>query len=1032
MRGCAKINAYLYREVINMKKKLLFMFASSAMLLGLFSVHTFNNIDFIGKDNAIYGEDPLVVDYDRPSIVVAKAADATSATSISIHYHNDDGNNADREFWVWCSGVNGSAFAPTTVSSDGKDMELAFAFTGEHVNFAKKKGIYFIVKLKTSWVGQSDNMYVDYAEFVPDDTGKTTVWCIPGEGSAIEMYQNEEQTKMDRFQVATFKDWKTISVTMTAVPTSWKLYALTGSYMSMGKAEQTAKLKNYLIAEGENPTCKDVEYNSVNCKQFDIKLNYTAKVNVQYYLEGVFPAWASFTKTKYVSFHELYGTSRFEQYYTYSGNDLGVTYSSSGTTFKVWAPTAARVRVLVYDSGTNEELAEELGIEGSDLGRGYNMSFQPGGVWQVTINGDLNGKYYKYYVVNSLGTSETCDPYAKACGVNGDRAMICDFSKTNPEGWDNLPLKWDGVDGLDINTPNELSVYETHIRDLTMDKSWNGLKVPGTFSAFVEKGTKVTVGSETATTGFDHLEEMGFNAIQLIPVFDNDNLEQLNNRTYNWGYNPLNYNCIDGSYATDPYNGDARIKEFKDLVLAFANNQNKARIIMDVVYNHVSSAPASCFNKLMPRYYFRMEETTGNYFDGSGCGNEVRSEATMMRKYIVDSLCWWASEYKIKGFRFDLMGLIDVGTIDLARRELYKIDPDIVIYGEGWTGDGSGYDYGKERIYQVHGNEDLYDGDDKTLNPEQVKKLGCVTKAIYKHLNPVANTCFVGAFNDAGRNAFRGDNNLDNGWGFIDQGSGDVGEKSKAVADMMIGYHTGMGGNPNQCVNYASCHDNYSLFDQVMNAIPGSNENPNNYDNPGLACAAVSAVECAIMFSNGIAFMQGGEEVFRSKEVKSAADKELVKESDSHMIKGKLITHNAYNLSDDVNAFRWERKIKIGDVSTKGYVEEMAKAIKLRNSLKKYDYADLQAHNPYSKDSSFNVWGFGGGKTSIAIRNDNYFCFISGCNEDVIPFGAYYDGTDKVAFTSNKTEDYNGFVPAGEGEGKGIKLGWYTTVCLYS
>ena len=1012
------------------KTKLLFMFASSAMLLGLLSVHFFNKTEYIGKDNAVYSDDPLVVDYEKPAYTKASAA-SVSATSISVHYHNDDGKNSTREFWVWCDGVNGSAFAPKNISSDGKDMELSFSFTGEHANFAKKKGIYFIVKFKSGWVGQSDNMYVEYAEFPPDESGKTEVWCIPGEGSAIEMYKSQQETKMDRFVVSTFSDWKTINVRMTAVPASWKLYAFTSSYMSYGETESKLKKENFLIAQGSNPTCTDyVEKDEDNkviatYKQFDIKLNYTAKVNVQYCLEGVFPNWSQYTKTKYVSSHKLYSTARFEQYYTYSGKDLGATYSAEGTTFKVWAPTAARVRVLLYDSGTNEELAEELGIEGSDFVRGYNMVFQPGGIWQVTIKGDLNGKYYTYYVVNSLGTSEACDPYAKACGVNGDRAMICDFSKTNPEGWSNLPLKWDGVTGYDIKTPNELSVYEVHIRDLTMDSSWNGKELPGTFSAFVERGTKVE-GTEV-TTGFDHLEEMGFKAIQLVPVFDNDNLEQLGKRSYNWGYNPLNYNCVDGSYATDPYDGASRIKEFKNLVLAFANNINKTRIIMDVVYNHVSSAPASCFNKLMPRYYFRMEEKSGNYFDGSGCGNEVRSEATMMRKYIVESLCWWASEYKIKGFRFDLMGLIDVGTIDLARTELYKIDPDIVIYGEGWTGDGSGYDYGKGEVYQVHGNEDKHDGEGTNLSSEEIKKLGCMTAAIYRYLYPKPNTCYVGGFNDAGRNAIRGDNNLDNGWGFIDQGAGDVGNKSETVADMMIGYHTGMGGNPNQCVNYASCHDNYSLFDQTMNAIEGA-----TWTSPGLACAAVSAVECAIMFSNGIAFMQGGEEVFRTKEVKSVADKELVKASDSHTIKGHLITHNAYNLSDDVNAFRWERKIAIGSTSTIGYVQEMAKAIKLRNTLAKYDYDYLQAHSPFSDASVFNVWGQGGGKTCIAIRNNNYFCFISGCNSDVIPFGAYYESTNKVAFTSNKTPDYNGFVPAGEGDGKGIQLGWYTTVCLYS
>ena len=1028
-----------------MKKNYLLLLPAIAMLFGGFAGVKHVQKEVVEPDNAFYDEE-AVYDYDKPSIKLAPTPKkaVTSASSVSIHYHNDDGENDKREFWVWCSGVNGAGFAPTEVSNDEvddgkggtkivhKDMVLTINFTGEHENFAGKKGIYFIVKKVGTWVGQSNNMYIDYEEFEPVD-GKTEVWCIPGEGNAIEMYKTERETKMDRFQVATFEDWKTIDVIATAIPTTWKLYALTSHYMSLGAYTQKEKLNDYLIAEGSNPSCEDVEYNSIPSKLFRINLNYTAKVNVQYYLEGVFPEWAEYTKTKYVSFHKLYETDRFNTYYTYNGSDLGASYSKESTTFKVWAPTAARVRVLVYDSGTNEEIAEEYGVTSSDSARGFNMSFLPGGIWQATINGDLNGKYYNYYVVNSLGSNETIDPYAKACGVNGDRGMIVDWDSTDPNGWSNLPLKWDGdTNGLDIKTPNELSIYETHIRDLTMDESWNGKQMPGTYNAFVESGTTVTVGNETATTGFDHLVEMGYKAIHLLPVFDHDNNEELGNRTYNWGYNPKNYNCVEGSYSTDPYDGAVRIKEFKQMVLAFANSANKTRIIMDVVYNHVSSAPGSSFNKLMPNYYFRMTEDQ-SYYDGSGCGNEVKSEAPMMRKYIVDSLCWWASEYKIKGFRFDLMGLIDVGTIDAARRALYEIDPDILIYGEGWTGDGSGYDWNTGSAYVVHGHGDAHDNDaEHPISAEDKQLLGCVTSSVYRYLYPVANTCYVAAFNDAGRNAMRGDNNLDNGWGFIDQGSGDVANKSSTVANMMIGYHDGMGGNPNQCINYASCHDNYSLFDQVMNAIPGWEGNYNTYENPALACAAVSAVECAIMFSNGIALMQGGEELFRTKEVKSEEDLALVKDSDSHMIKDHKITHNAYNLSDDVNAFRWERKISINGVSTKGYVEEMAKAIKLRNSLKKYSYDELQAASPYSSSSNFNVWGQGDGKTTIAIKNGNYFCFISGCNDDVIPFGAYYDSTNKVAFTSNKTPDYNGFVPAGEGDGKGIKLGWYTTVCLYS
>ncbi len=1010
-----------------MKNKKLFFLpvALFALAIPLLGVHFYSAKEVIEPDNIEYKNDGLVRDFDDPDVVYEskhnKVADVT-ATSIKIHYHNDDAENDKREFWVWCPGRNGSAFAPTSISADKKDMVLSIDFTGDNKDFAKKKSISFIVKRIGSWVGQSDNVLVEYSEYTPDASGLTEIWALPGEGNAIELYKSEAETKMDRFLYASFNDWKKISIIATDIPQSFKLYALTSNYMSIASSASKEDLDRYLILSGANPTCTDVTYNSMPCKQFNVDLNFTAKINVQYYLEGVFPKNPNFVKTKYVSSASLYDTARFKQYYEYKGNDLGATYSPTGTTFKVWAPTAARLRVNLYYSGTPEDLTDYArGIVGDDSYRGFTMVFQPGGIWAVTIKENIGSYYYKYAVTNSLGVNEVIDPYAKGCGVNGDRAMIVDPSNTSPEGWDKVPSKWDGEEGYDIKYPNELSIYETHIRDLTMDESWNGKSMRGTYSAFVESGTTYESGDTTVTTGFDHLTELGVKAVQLEPVFDSDNLETLGDRTYNWGYNPLNYNCVDGSYATDPYEGVSRMVEFKKMVMAFANNENHTRVIMDVVYNHVSSAPASCFNKLMPKYYFRYA-SDGTYYDGSGCGNEVKTEAPMMRKYIVDSLVWWASEYKIKGFRFDLMGLIDVGTLNEARKALYAVDPDIILYGEGWTGDGSGYDYGTGDIYQVHGHEDKHSTADTTPQQAYNMSLGAVTSAVYRFLYPTQNACYVGAFNDAGRNAMRGDNNLDNGWGFIDQGSKDVGDKSSAVADMMIGYHKGMGGNPNQCINYASCHDNYTLFDQLCYGISDSKTSI------GLACAAVSAVECAIMFSNGIAFIHGGEEVFRCKEVSSPEDLALVKESDTHMINGKKICHNSYNLSDDVNAYRWDRKIKIGDVSTIGYVEELTKAIHARNNLKKYSYDDLVAHNPYSDSSPFNVWGFGSGKTSIGIKNESYFCFISGVNSETIPFGAYYTYPHDLVFTSNKTPTYNGYEE--DQANNGIKLGWYTTVCF--
>ena len=952
-------------------------------------------------DDNVY-DNPLVMDYDHPTFMETPLrAKVVSATSVVIHYHNDDAQCAKREFWVWCNGVNGSAFAPV-VATGGKDMTLTMDFTGELANFANKKGLYFIIKYKDTWTGQSDNMYIDYTEFVPDANGKSEVWCIPGEGNAVEMYENEELTKMDRFQLATFKNWKSIEVIATDVPSSYKLYALTTNYMAISATATQDDLNRYLIKEGSSPTCTDVTYNSLPCKKFSIDLNFTAKVNVQYYLEGVFPNYPSYTKTKFISFHSLYETDRFRQFYTYTGDDLGATIDGSNTTFKVWAPTAARVRVLIYDSGTSADYADEHeGVTGDDTVRGYNMVFQPGGIWQVTINKNLHGKYYKYAIKNSLGSSECVDPYAKAAGVNGERGMVVNFSKTNPDGWDSVPLKWDGVSGYDIAYPNDLSIYETHIRDLTMDQTWTGNSLRGTYSAFAESGTTYTKDGVTVTTGYDHIKELGVKAVHLEPVFDHDNLEGLDERSYNWGYNPLNYNVVEGSYATDPYNGVSRITEFKQLIKAYSENGNHTRIIMDVVYNHVASAPASCFNKLMPRYYFRMTEE-GAYYEGSGCGNEVKSEAPMMSKYIVDSLVFWAKEYKIKGFRFDLMALVDWQTVKKAAQELYKIDPDIYLYGEGWSADGSSGNM------QNQNPGDPYYGN-----------WGCDIWTVYNKLQKEGNMCFVGTFNSAGRNAIAGETGKVTDYGFIDQGSGDVGDKSNIVADLLVGYHAGQERvDPNQCVNYASCHDDFTTFDHLMYAL----NNDMNSDYPGLCCAATAAVESTIMFSNGVAFMRGGEEIFQSKEV-SSEDLALYGTDRTVVIRGKRISDNSYRLSDYTNAFRWDRKISIEGVNTKKYFDAIKDAVHARDNITKYNKAQLDAKSPWSSTSPMNVWNRGTGSTVLGMKNGDYFFFVAGVNDDNISFGAINE-YNKQVFCSNPAA--GGYVAGADY----IKLGWYTCVCL--
>jgi pullulanase len=968
-------------------------------------------------DNATY-EEPRIVDFNNPDFVgTENALAAKSASSVSIHYHNGDGLCGIRELWIWCDGVSGSAFTPE-VSADGKDMTVSFQFTGEYAGFAGKSSLWFIVKyLKGTeqgggdgWQGQSENLELSYEEFEPNEQGLTEIWCIPGEGNAVEIYPTKELSEMDRVQLADFTDWKTIEVTATAQPTTYRIYALTSYYMSH---QLSANLEDYLFLEGSNPSCVDVDFpgQEKKSKKFTIHLNYTPKINIQYLVEAVFPEYPTYKKTKYISSYKLYETDRFRQYYSYDGDDLGVTYnpSNKSATFKVWTPTSASVRLRIYNSGTARVIDEETGYDSitedptatNSYGE-YAMAFRPGGIWEVTVSDrDLAGKYYTYSVYNSLGNVETIDPYAKACGVNGKRGMIVDWSKTNPTGWDNVPLKWDGSSTYDIAYPNSLSIYETHIRDLTMDESWHGTSMPGTYSAFSEKNTTLTKDAVTVKTGFDHLEELGVNAIHLLPVFDHANTENIGQRSYNWGYNPLNYNCIEGSYATDPYDGAARIKEFKDMILKFANNENHARIIMDVVYNHVDNIGRSSFNKLMPKYYFRYEPTSGSPYNGSGCGNEVKTEAPMMSKYIVDSLCWWAKEYKIKGFRFDLMALIDWQTAKKAAKELYKIDPDIYLYGEGWSADGSS------------GNMD-----NKNPGDTYYGNWGCDTWTVYNKLIKENDMCFVGTFNNAGRNDIAGETGKIEENGFIDMDSGSVGNRSSVIADLLVGYHSGQERvDPNQCVNYSSCHDDFTTFDHLMYATDGYN------DYPGLPCAATAAVESTIMFSNGVALMRGGEETFQSKKV-SQADLDEYGYDRTVKIRGDYISSNSYHLSDATNAFKWDRKISIDGVNTKQYFDAIKDAVKARKQLTKYNKEQLDVYNPFSSTSPINVWNRGDGSTVIGMKNGEYFFFVAGCNNNNIPFGAINE-YNKQVFSSNPAYDWKSHSGSDY-----LKLGWFMCVCL--
>jgi len=353
----------------------------------------------------------------------------------------------------------------------------------------------------------------------------------------------------------------------------------------------------------------------------------------------------------------------YDSYPVYKGNDLGLTYSSKASLFRIWAPTAEKAQIIFYNAGDGGEPTGFL-----DMKKDLN------GTWSTKVAGDIIGKFYVFKVqINGKWLNEVPDPYAKAVGINGKRAMVVDLIETNPAGWekDKSPVFKNKTDAI---------LYELQVRDASIAAN-SGIKNKGKYLGLTETGTKNAGG---LSTGLDHIKELGVTHVHLLPCFDFYSLDesQADKAQYNWGYDPLNYNVPDGSFSTNPYDGITRIKEFKQMVQAF--HQNGLRVIMDVVYNHTRLTEDSYFNQLVPGYYYRQTKD-GKFSNATACGNETASERYMMRKFMLESVLYWVKEYHIDGFRFDLMGVHDIETMNLISKELHKIKPDILLYGEGWT-----------------------------------------------------------------------------------------------------------------------------------------------------------------------------------------------------------------------------------------------------------------------------------------------------------------------------------------------------------
>lgn len=740
---------------------------------------------------------------------------------VQIHYQRKEPGYKEWGLWIWSEGKDGAEYEFNYQDDFGTIAYYPLS------TFGNVHSLGFIVKKLFAYTGggwtkdYNDDRFIDFDMLEKDEHDIYHVY-LSSKKAAI--YVDEAKTAtMCAVNVCQFDTSKKITVKGNNNLKEVKL-------MVDGVIDSTAEI----TGTGKSRT---------------IKLADSAQIDKSYTVNIEFETGAKVTKN--VSIRKLY-TTAFDKEYYYEG-DLGAIYSKEQTEFKVWSPISSSIKLRIYNSGTPVAVDAEKGSDQIILEQ--EMVKGEKGVFSLTVEGDLEGKYYTYVVTNPYADAkEVVDPYAKSAGISGLRGMIVDFSKTNPEGWDEAKYR-------DIDRKH-LVIYETHVADVTSSETWQGNEnYRKKFKGMWQSGTTYEKNGVTVKTGFDHIKELGVNAIQIIPFFDQANDET--NMTFNWGYNPLNYNVVEGGYSTDPYDGYVRIVELKELIMAY--KEAGLSFIMDVVYNHVSGLTGSNFDVLMPYYYFRYDDGTGSPSSGSGCGNDTASERLMFRKFMRDSTEFWAREYKLDGFRFDLMGLHDLTTMNSIVMNLKSFNPNIVVFGEPWqmsTAVASGTKLADQT------NTELYNG--------------------------------FGQFNDKGRDAL-----LAGGLSPAYSKAWMNNEKNPVGADvleeMIKGITHGVTSDPNKTINYATCHDNYTLHDRGIAA--------GIYDEEKLE-GANSVANSLVILSQGTSFMLAGEEMLRTKIIYDDEGNPVVNEEASTAEKTVYeISENSYNSSHRTNELNYELKV---------------------------------------------------------------------------------------------------------------------------
>lgn len=808
---------------------------------------------------------------------------------VHFHYFRFDGNYAPWDMWIW-------KHKPT--SEDG----AGFAFeddTGEY-SFGGKK---VVVKLEGSLAGTTELGFIirkpDWSQkdidndrhvaIIPtSENGIQHVYLVEGDpliGNSLT--DPNGPSKFPKFKVAYFKEENKIFFTTTEPITNEKIklfkngVALTFTFQEQGNG--------YVLILNEN-----VDFSN------------------SYKIEGTFTG--DYVNDLEITYDGIYSSPAFHNAYYYDGK-LGVSFTNTQTIFRLWAPISKAVTLNLYNSGTTTRDGGASDIPNVT----HVMTKIENGVWEVKLDGNLHDTYYTYTVNNGGVEHEVVDPYAVSGGVNGRRGLVVDFNKVNPEGftYNDRPKN--------IVNHSDAIIYELHVRDLTTHSSWNGSKAnQGKFLGLIEEGTTCNGYS----TGFDHIVELGVTHIQLIPIFDFGVVDEtkLNDETYNafnWGYMPLNFNMPEGSYSSNPYDGLTRVKELKEVTMAYT--KNNIRLNMDVVYNHTGLSADSNFNLILPGYFHRKTDTNA-FSNGSGTGNETASERSMVRKFIIDSLLMWTHEYNISGYRFDLMALHDIETMNQIYTELTAIDPTIMVYGEPWMG-GS------------------------TPLPES-KQAG------KKNLKEISG---VGAFNDDFRDAMKGSvfEAVDHGFvqgKFTSQTINRVrygivgGVEHNAVDKGQLSYGMIWHEAPGKTINYVTAHDNNTLHDKLYL----TNEDVNQLH---LIDEMVMQAYALLLTSQGVVFIHAGDEILRSK---------------PH-ISGNGFDHNSYESPDSVNQIRWDLKGKADQTKVNSYIKGL---IKLRKEFPQLRLATKEEINAkvsflYEDQKSVIAYQVKGDKDLLIIHNAN-------------------------------------------------------------